>query len=147
VGYVQKKEEYLEYLKSETWRKKRQQVIELYQTCVLCNGVGQPFHVHHRKYTNLGKEDIHKDLTLLCNKCHKNYHRFVKRKKEKPKKGKRQSLPPVGPSLRQKLWWKEQEQKYREIHPRPKRGFRAEERSQEDLQKRVTEIREHQGGA
>ena len=143
----QKKEENLEYFKSETWRKKQQQVLELYQTCVLCNGVGQPFHVHHRKYTNLGKEDVNKDLTLLCNKCYNNYHRFVKRKKEKPKKKKRQSLPPVGPSVRQKLWWKEQEQKYKEIHPRPKRGFHAEERSQEDLQKRVTEIREHQGGA
>jgi len=138
----QKKEENLEYFKSETWRKKQQQVIELYETCVLCNGVGQPFHVHHRKYTNLGKEDVHTDLTLLCNKCYNNYHRFVKRKKEKPKKKKRQSLPPVGPSVRQKLWWKEQEKKYKEIHPRPKRGFHAEERSQEALQKRVKEIRE-----
>jgi len=78
---------------------------------------------------NLGKEDVHKDLTLLCKKCDKNYHRFVKRKKEKPKKKKRQSLAPVGSSVRQKLWWKEQEKKYKEIHPRPKRGSHAEERS------------------
>ncbi len=47
----------------------------------------------------------------------------------------------MGPSVRQKLWWKEQEKKYKEIHPRPKRGFHAEEKNQEDLQKRVKEIR------
>ena len=123
-----KSAENLAYFESETWQRKRQQVMELYETCVLCNGVGQPFHVHHRKYTNLGKEDIHKDLTLLYNKCYNNYHRFVKRK-EKPKKIKRKSLPPLGPSVRQKLWWKEQEEKYKEIHPRPKRGFHAEERN------------------
>ncbi len=99
----QKKEENLQYFKSETWRKKQQQVIELYETCVLCNGVGQPFHVHHRKYTNLGKEDVHKDLTLLCNKCNKNYHRFVKRKKRKAQKEKKTKFATSRPKCKAEI--------------------------------------------
>ncbi|MCH7774658.1 MAG: hypothetical protein IH784_09675 [Bacteroidetes bacterium] len=84
----QKKEENLEYFKSETWRKKRQQVIELYETCVLCNGVGQPFHVHHRKYTNLGKEDVHKDLTLLAKNATTIITGLSREKKKSPKRKK-----------------------------------------------------------
>ena len=57
------------YLKSRKWQKKRKEAIELYKTCVLCDG-DEDFQVHHRKYSNVGNEDIHTDITLLCEKCH-----------------------------------------------------------------------------
>lgn len=70
------------YLQSKKWKKKRQEVIELYKTCVLCDG-DENFHVHHRKYSNVENEDIHTDITLLCEKCHNDFSKLLKKRSQK----------------------------------------------------------------
>jgi predicted HNH restriction endonuclease len=57
--------------------------IDYYKRCQLC---GKPapaansldkkgFTVHHNNYTHLFDENINQDVTLLCSRCHGNYHR------------------------------------------------------------------------
>lgn len=41
--------------------------------CWICGG--QPEHVHHRTYKNLGAERIAIDLVALCELCHSEVHR------------------------------------------------------------------------
>lgn len=77
--------EYYEYveLHSPQWEKKR---CERYAIddghCCMC---GQPVlfancHTHHNHYRNLGHEDVLLDLATLCPTCHKNLHRFYRRR-------------------------------------------------------------------
>ena len=114
-----KKEAYLEYLKSNEWKEKRLEVIKLYKTCVLCNS-NHSFHVHHRKYTNLGKEDLNKDVVLLCSKCHGNYHRFVDKKSTKKKRVRKKQIS--GFTLNQRLLWKETQERYKKVKRAKKLG-------------------------
>ena len=86
MSLVIKKKNYNEsvrkYLQSKKWKKKRQEAIELYKTCVLCDG-NKNFHVHHRKYSNVGGEDIHTDVILLCEECHNDLVKLFKRRSQK----------------------------------------------------------------
>lgn len=68
--------EYLEYIHSEEWKKKRQHIAWTQKnTCQICgNKVYKNFQVHHLNYENLGKEQD-KDLILLCEHCHSNIHK------------------------------------------------------------------------
>ncbi len=73
---------YSDYLKTEHWQELRLQVIRIYRTCVLCNSDKRnDLRVHHRHYDTLGEEDIHRDLTLLCENCHNRYEQNKKKRK------------------------------------------------------------------
>ena len=65
--------DYQEYLNTDHWKEKRQEALEEYgYSCVLC-GSGPNLEVHHRNYFNLWRENITKDLIVLCDKCHEKY--------------------------------------------------------------------------
>lgn len=49
-------------------------MVEHYRSCVLCNKT-KNLVVHHRHYRSLFFEDPHKDVTLLCQRCHGKHHR------------------------------------------------------------------------
>ena len=61
------------YLQSKAWIEKRETCFKYFgRKCLFC---GEPAKVvHHRNYDNIGKEEIPKDLSPLCNECHKRYH-------------------------------------------------------------------------
>lgn len=69
---------YDDYLRSDEWRKLRQQVIDRDGgECVIC-GNRDNLHVHHLNY----KEGIDEDganLVTLCQECHHKVHEIVKR--------------------------------------------------------------------
>lgn len=76
-----------EYYRSEHWKKVRSQAFEYYgRKCAIC-GTTQRLQVHHLIYKRngrsvLGREDIQKDLVVLCKKHHpKGYYslRTIKR--------------------------------------------------------------------
>lgn len=69
---------YAEYLQTEYWKLKRQQVIEFWgQRCMICDSQ-EALNVHHRTYSNLGNESI-LDLIVLCSDCHALFHDKLKR--------------------------------------------------------------------
>lgn len=76
-------EEYKRYIKSERWKRKRQQVFAHYgKRCYACRKRVRILHVHHRSYRNLTREPM-SDLIPLCIKCHKeitDYHRRNRRR-------------------------------------------------------------------
>lgn len=67
---------YEAYLKTKHWRQLREKVYETYNhECAKCHDI-IPLHyanVHHRKYKNLGKENM-QDLILYCTNCHAKIH-------------------------------------------------------------------------
>lgn len=68
------RKKYERYMKSPEWKLKREIVLSvLGETCKLC---GRPAKsIHHNNYDRLYEEDLLKDLTVLCNGCHKNFHK------------------------------------------------------------------------
>lgn len=65
---------YEKYLKSDVWKVKRAIVLGvLGETCKLCGRRGTS--VHHNTYDRLYHEDLLRDLTVLCSRCHKNWHK------------------------------------------------------------------------
>ena len=66
---------YAKYLQSKRWKAVSKQVMDKYgYKCVDCGSVIK-LNVHHLTYKHIGKEEDHlDDLTLLCNKCHKQVH-------------------------------------------------------------------------
>lgn len=65
--------EYLAYLDSPTWAKKRQEALERAgHKCQLCASIGQ-LQVHHNTYKRLGNE-LPTDLCVLCRNCHIRHH-------------------------------------------------------------------------
>lgn len=78
--------DYHDYLKSEEWQKKREQVLTFWgNRCALCYSP-DALHVHHRCYHRLGQELI-TDLIVLCEKCHDKFH------------GRRHGLEPIQDTL------------------------------------------------
>ena len=62
-------DQYLAYLKSYDWQRKRQQVFRFYgEECVIC-GSRDRLEVHHKTYVRLGQENV-TDLIPLCAECH-----------------------------------------------------------------------------
>lgn len=76
-------EEYKRYIKSERWKRKRQQVFAHYgRRCYACRKRARILHVHHRSYRNLTREPM-SDLIPLCQPCHDKitkYHRRNRRR-------------------------------------------------------------------
>ena len=71
---LNKRLKYYKYLESPAWQKKRNIVFsKLGKTCKLCGNYGNT--VHHNNYASVGHEDPLKDLTVLCKKCHKEFHK------------------------------------------------------------------------
>lgn len=69
-----RKEEYLEYLESDTWREVRAKALTHYgKTCVLC-GESKRLQVHHRNYERVGGAEEMSDLVVLCRDCHAKFH-------------------------------------------------------------------------
>ena len=65
------------YLQSEWWKSKRFWAIhDAGGRCQVCND-WRKLQVHHRTYERLGKERD-KDLTVLCEGCHKIFHEHGK---------------------------------------------------------------------
>ena len=76
-------QEYADYLKSETWRKKAEQRMQIdgyrCQGCGSCGTAENPLEVHHLSYKNLGNEDAFTELVVCCHMCHKNLHKIMER--------------------------------------------------------------------
>lgn len=90
---------YKDYLQSDYWRNRRQQIIDKYKGCQICSSYCR-LEVHHRYYSNgsekriLGKEPDYL-LILLCHECHNLWHNMygkVKMRADKIKKIKKQLL-------------------------------------------------------
>lgn len=65
-------QEYIDYIKSPEWQKKRQACFAYHgKRCKACGSVRPPIHVHHMDYTRLGKESVRFDLIPLCMPCHR----------------------------------------------------------------------------
>lgn len=64
---------YQEYLQTEEWKETRLKALKRADfKCQVCNK-SDKLNVHHRTYENRGNEQ-NKDLTVLCEDCHKLYH-------------------------------------------------------------------------
>jgi hypothetical protein len=62
------------YEKTDHFARVREGVEGMYGTCVLCNR-SKNLVVHHRHYRSLFREDLVRDVVLLCQRCHGRYHR------------------------------------------------------------------------
>ncbi len=85
---------YKKYLRSEAWKEKRHEYFSKFGVLCICGRKATV--LHHKTYKNVGKENIQKDLTGLCEFCHKNTHNLQKRFElptEKESKAPRTSLP------------------------------------------------------
>jgi 5-methylcytosine-specific restriction endonuclease McrA len=68
-----RREEYAEYMQSDTWKTIRAQRLALDNgECVLCGESAE--HVHHRRYPEAFGNETIKDLVCLCGACHKLHH-------------------------------------------------------------------------
>lgn len=78
---------YYQYLDSNRWKKKREQVLKAANfKCSVC-GSAKNLCVHHITYENLGYENDD-DLMVVCKKCHERIHENDLKKK--PQKGEQQ---------------------------------------------------------
>jgi predicted HNH restriction endonuclease len=69
---------YRNYLRSQKWQKKRQEVFAHYgKKCYACGKRPKVLHVHHMTYARLGREAIG-DLIPLCVPCHKELTRIYR---------------------------------------------------------------------
>jgi len=81
------KKKYKDYIKSPQWKRKRAIAIRLSGgKCKFCNS-NKNLQVHHNNYVTLGRENIERDLIVLCENCHTTEHKirnpnlFIKIKK------------------------------------------------------------------
>jgi hypothetical protein len=67
---------YKEYLETPEWKEIRKRAaIKQGFMCGLCGkDISGGYNTHHKTYRNRGCER-YSDLTVLCRKCHKNYHK------------------------------------------------------------------------
>lgn len=64
------RENYVKYLKTEEWQKKRIERLKIDNfKCCRC-GSPHNIQVHHLSYRNIGNEDVYNDLITLCDSCH-----------------------------------------------------------------------------
>lgn len=64
---------YKEYILSDKWKLKKQEVFKLRgKECEQCGSIHK-IHVHHITYKNLGNENM-EDLQILCFQCHMSKH-------------------------------------------------------------------------
>ena len=69
-----KREIYHEYLKSNDWKLKREEALDVYgKSCDVCYSEKDGLHVHHMTYKNIFNENM-QDLQILCPSCHEKEH-------------------------------------------------------------------------
>lgn len=119
-------QEYMDYLRSDTWQKKRSLRLKIdhYQ----CQGCGTTFSldVHHLQYPEtLGTEDVYKDMITLCRKCHELI--------EEEKRLERQRIEEYHNQQRER--WEQEKQERRERNQHHKTLIRQfiDEHKHEDL--------------
>lgn len=62
-------EEYERYMRSDEWKRRRQEWIDFYDGhCCICRSSG-PLEIHHNTYANFGNEQ-HDDCIPVCHSCH-----------------------------------------------------------------------------
>lgn len=67
---------YSEYLRSDHWREQREDALYRAENrCQICYSPDR-LQVHHRTYIRLGREKP-RDLTVLCENCHRRHHQFM----------------------------------------------------------------------
>ena len=71
--------EYEEYMRSDEWAAKRKRALE--RACHQCTGCGaqERLQVHHKSYLRFGGGELDRDLTVLCESCHRDTHDFRER--------------------------------------------------------------------
>lgn len=74
------KQDYLKYLDSIDWEKKRQRTFMFKgEECEICERKDH-LHIHHATYDNF-KDEKDEDLFVFCKDCHYEYHEYIKGKK------------------------------------------------------------------
>jgi len=69
------------YYLSPEWQQQRVKRLNYDgRRCQNC-GSTKNLQVHHLRYKNFNKEDVKKDLKVLCSDCHKKLHEIQKRKR------------------------------------------------------------------
>lgn len=65
------------YLKSQEWHNVKVKVFKIKgKKCQRCYSK-ESLHVHHATYDRFQREDIGKDLYVLCESCHELYHKQI----------------------------------------------------------------------
>ena len=75
------KEKYDEYINSEEWKRKREEVFDLKgRECSICGTSYGIIQVHHLNYDYFGheEENDYEDIIPLCKDCHDTLHNFIK---------------------------------------------------------------------
>ena len=86
MGYKEKQFYRDVYLKSPHWKfLSKIAYSTLGRVCKDC-GATKNLHLHHLNYDNLWKENIQKDLVVVCKDCHAKRHGIEKEEKKKRKK-------------------------------------------------------------
>lgn len=101
IGSMALSQEYLKYINSQTWARKRARALERAgYKCQVCND-DRHLEVHHRTYERLGKERV-MDLTVLCRECHHYFHELKKGRKVGPQKNRLRRRGGKGPAARRR---------------------------------------------
>jgi len=61
---------YEEYINSDTWKKKRQERLEIDGYTCQVGDCTEDLEVHHKHYRSLGNENVREDLITLCRTHH-----------------------------------------------------------------------------
>jgi hypothetical protein len=67
-----------EYRKSPHYKELRAKLVDPFAPCFCCGEITQVPSLHHRTYTNIGRETA-EDFVQLCPECHDELHELVKR--------------------------------------------------------------------
>ena len=89
-GVDKRKRKYYDYLQSNEWQVKRNQLFDLRgRVCERCNKDlnGKIADVHHKTYKNIFNEKM-EDLEVLCRPCHQKEHKNKRHSKDKKPKNK-----------------------------------------------------------
>lgn len=68
---------YKKYLRSDAWKEKRKEYFSKFGVLCICGRKATV--LHHKTYENVGKENIQRDLSGLCESCHHNTHKSYKK--------------------------------------------------------------------
>lgn len=78
-------QQYMDYLKSDKWKKIAQKRMEIdHYRCTCCGCMGtqsNKLEVHHLSYKYIYEEEkrVYQDLVTLCHRCHKGLHNIMNR--------------------------------------------------------------------
>lgn len=74
-----RRREYAEFLRSPEWAAIRKAALaRAGHACTKCHATSR-LHVHHKNYHRFGGAELERDLTVLCEDCHRSEHDFRER--------------------------------------------------------------------